>query len=55
MAFLLSALIGLEREMRHKSAGSRTHTLVVAKLSAKLGEIAGVVAINVGEENIATD
>ena len=28
MAFLLSALIGLEREIRHKSAGLRTHTLV---------------------------
>lgn len=28
MAFLLSALIGLEREMRHKSAGFRTYTLV---------------------------
>ena len=28
MAFLLSALIGLEREIRHKSAGIRTHTLV---------------------------
>jgi putative Mg2+ transporter-C (MgtC) family protein len=28
MAFLLSALIGLEREIRVKSAGLRTHTLV---------------------------
>jgi putative Mg2+ transporter-C (MgtC) family protein len=28
MAFLLSALIGLEREIRHKSAGFRTYTLV---------------------------
>jgi putative Mg2+ transporter-C (MgtC) family protein len=28
MAFVLSALIGLEREIRHKSAGLRTHTLV---------------------------
>jgi putative Mg2+ transporter-C (MgtC) family protein len=28
MAFMLSALIGLEREIRHKSAGLRTHTLV---------------------------
>ena len=28
LAFLLSALIGLEREIRHKSAGLRTHTLV---------------------------
>src|ERR1700734_2438491 len=28
MAFFLSALIGLEREIRHKSAGLRTHTLV---------------------------
>jgi putative Mg2+ transporter-C (MgtC) family protein len=28
MAFALSALIGLEREIRHKSAGLRTHTLV---------------------------
>jgi putative Mg2+ transporter-C (MgtC) family protein len=27
-AFLLSAAIGLEREMRHKSAGLRTYTLV---------------------------
>jgi putative Mg2+ transporter-C (MgtC) family protein len=28
LAFALSALIGLEREIRHKSAGLRTHTLV---------------------------
>jgi putative Mg2+ transporter-C (MgtC) family protein len=28
LAFVLSALIGLEREIRHKSAGLRTHTLV---------------------------
>lgn len=28
LAFVLSAAIGLEREMRHKSAGLRTHTLV---------------------------
>src|ERR1700761_5811304 len=27
-AFLLSAAIGLEREMRHKSAGLRTYTVV---------------------------
>jgi len=27
-AFVLSALIGLEREMRHKSAGLRTYTVV---------------------------
>jgi putative Mg2+ transporter-C (MgtC) family protein len=27
-AFLLSAAIGLEREVRHKSAGPRTYTLV---------------------------
>jgi uncharacterized membrane protein YhiD involved in acid resistance len=28
LAFALSATIGLEREIRHKSAGLRTHTLV---------------------------
>jgi putative Mg2+ transporter-C (MgtC) family protein len=28
LAFALSAMIGLEREIRHKSAGLRTHTLV---------------------------
>lgn len=28
LAFLLSALIGLEREVRHKSAGLRTYTIV---------------------------
>jgi putative Mg2+ transporter-C (MgtC) family protein len=28
LAFLLSALIGIEREIRHKSAGLRTYTLV---------------------------
>ncbi|PZS03882.1 MAG: hypothetical protein DLM56_07925 [Pseudonocardiales bacterium] len=28
LAFILSALIGLEREMRQRSAGLRTHTLV---------------------------
>jgi putative Mg2+ transporter-C (MgtC) family protein len=28
LAFVLSALIGLERELRHKSAGLRTHTLI---------------------------
>ncbi|QRX81494.1 MgtC/SapB family protein [Glaciimonas sp. PAMC28666] len=28
LAFVLSALIGMEREMRQKSAGLRTHTLV---------------------------
>jgi putative Mg2+ transporter-C (MgtC) family protein len=28
LAFVLSALIGLEREIRHKSAGFRTYTLV---------------------------
>lgn len=28
IAFLLSALIGLEREIRHKSAGLRTYTVV---------------------------
>ena len=28
LAFALSALIGLEREIRHKSAGLRTYTLV---------------------------
>jgi putative Mg2+ transporter-C (MgtC) family protein len=28
LAFLLSALVGLEREIRQKSAGLRTHTLV---------------------------
>jgi len=27
-AFLLSAIIGLEREIRHKSAGLRTYTVV---------------------------
>ena len=27
-AFLLSALVGLERELRHKSAGLRTYTVV---------------------------
>jgi putative Mg2+ transporter-C (MgtC) family protein len=28
MAFLLSAVIGLEREIRHKSAGIRTYTII---------------------------
>ena len=28
MAFLLSAVIGLEREIRHKSAGLRTYTII---------------------------
>ena len=28
LAFVLSALIGLERELRQKSAGLRTHALV---------------------------
>jgi putative Mg2+ transporter-C (MgtC) family protein len=28
IAFLLSAVIGLEREIRHKSAGLRTYTVV---------------------------
>jgi putative Mg2+ transporter-C (MgtC) family protein len=28
MAFLLSAVIGLEREIRHKSAGMRTYTII---------------------------
>lgn len=28
LAFVLSALVGVEREVRHKSAGLRTHTLV---------------------------
>jgi putative Mg2+ transporter-C (MgtC) family protein len=28
LAFLLSALVGLEREIRHKSAGLRTYTVV---------------------------
>src|ERR1700678_1018390 len=28
LAFVLSALIGVEREIRHKSAGLRTYTLV---------------------------
>lgn len=28
LAFLLSALVGLERELRRKSAGLRTHTLI---------------------------
>jgi putative Mg2+ transporter-C (MgtC) family protein len=28
LAFVLSALVGVERELRHKSAGLRTHTLV---------------------------
>ena len=28
MALLLSAVIGLEREIRQKSAGLRTHTMV---------------------------
>jgi putative Mg2+ transporter-C (MgtC) family protein len=28
LAFVLSALVGVEREIRHKSAGLRTHTLV---------------------------
>lgn len=28
LAFLLSALVGLEREVRHKSAGLRTHAVV---------------------------
>ena len=28
LAFFLSALIGLEREIRHKSAGLRTYTVV---------------------------
>ncbi len=28
LAFVLSALVGLEREVRHKAAGLRTHTLV---------------------------
>jgi putative Mg2+ transporter-C (MgtC) family protein len=28
VAFVLSAAIGLERELRHKSAGLRTHTII---------------------------
>ena len=28
LAFVLSALVGLEREVRQKSAGLRTHTLI---------------------------
>ena len=28
MAFLLSSVIGLEREIRHKSAGLRTYTII---------------------------
>lgn len=28
MAFMLSAVIGLEREIRHKSAGLRTYTII---------------------------
>ena len=28
LAFVLASLIGLERELRHKSAGLRTHTVV---------------------------
>jgi len=28
LAFILSSLVGLERELRQKSAGLRTHTLV---------------------------
>jgi putative Mg2+ transporter-C (MgtC) family protein len=28
LAFVLCALVGLERELRQKSAGLRTHTLV---------------------------
>jgi len=28
LAFLLSALVGVERELRHKSAGLRTYTIV---------------------------
>ena len=38
LAFLLSALIGLEREARQKSAGLRTHTLV--GVAAALGRVA---------------
>lgn len=49
MAFALSTLIGMEREIRHKSAGLRTYTLV--GFAAKLAGIDGVVSVNAGDVN----
>jgi hypothetical protein len=45
MAFLLSALIGLEREIRHKSAGLRTHTLVGFSAALIIGAGLPILAI----------
>ena len=48
LAVVLGAVLGLERETRHKTAGLRTHTLVA--LGAALFTIAGAFAV-VGVQN----
>ena len=48
LALALGAVLGLERETRHKTAGLRTHSLVA--LGAALFTIAGAFAV-VGEQN----
>jgi putative Mg2+ transporter-C (MgtC) family protein len=49
-AFVLSAAIGLEREIRPKGAGLRTHTLVGFG-SALMAELDGVVAVSSDDGN----
>jgi putative Mg2+ transporter-C (MgtC) family protein len=60
LALVLSALIGVEREVRAKSAGLRTHTLVglgaaVFMLVSKygFGDLAGVVGVSVDPSRVA--
>jgi putative Mg2+ transporter-C (MgtC) family protein len=60
LALVLSALIGVEREVRAKSAGLRTHTLVglgaaVFMLVSKygFGDLAGVAGVSVDPSRVA--
>jgi len=60
LALVLSALIGIEREVRAKSAGLRTHTLVgmgaaVFMIVSKygFGDLAGVAGVSIDPSRIA--
>jgi putative Mg2+ transporter-C (MgtC) family protein len=60
LALVLSTTIGLERELRQKSAGLRTYTLVglgsaLFLLVSELGELDGVLAVHLADANADPD
>jgi putative Mg2+ transporter-C (MgtC) family protein len=60
LALVLSTTIGLERELRQKSAGLRTYTLVglgsaLFLLVSEFGELDGVLAVHLADANADPD